>query len=153
MLVNPYSVAVAVGVPMQYTFANKLLIFGGRDLLTFRIHRLIPSVNSPAETAAAVALDEVETDLPSGLLNVNGGVAYQFQENMAVESRVGVTTKFDSDTDADDRDPPVRRRRHLLDLEHDRRRRPHRLVGRQPGRQHLRPLRLRRLPYLGPALI
>jgi hypothetical protein len=105
MLVDPYSVAVSVGAPMQWTFANKLLIFGGRDLLTFRIHRLIPSVTSPVETAAAVALDEVETDLPSGLLNVNGGVAYQFQENMAVESRIGVITKFDSDTDSDDRDP------------------------------------------------
>ena len=105
MLVDPYSVAVSIGPHMQWTFFDKLLIFGGRDLFTFRIHRLIPSVNSPVETAAYVADDGTETDLPAGAMNINGGVAYQFQENMAVESRVGVQTFFDSQTDSTDRDP------------------------------------------------
>ena len=105
MLVDPFSVAVSVGPHVQWTFFDKLLIFGGRDLFTFRINRLIPSVTSPYETSVFVALDETETDLPSGELNVNGGAAYQFQQNMAVEGRVGVRTFFDSQTDSTDRDP------------------------------------------------
>jgi hypothetical protein len=105
MLVDPYSVAVSFGPEMQFTFFDKLRIFGLRDLFTIRIHRLIPSVTSPVDTATFVALDETETDLPAGGMNVSGGVDYQFQENAAVEARVGVQTFFDSQTDATDRDP------------------------------------------------
>lgn len=105
MLVDPYSVAVSFGPEMKFTLFDKLKLFGLRDLFTIRIHRLIPSVTSPAQTAIYVAADEVETDLPAGGMQVSGGAAYQFQENMAVEARVGVQTFFDSQTDATDRDP------------------------------------------------
>jgi hypothetical protein len=105
MLFDPFSSAVSFGPHMQWTFFDKLLIFGGRDLFTIRINRLIPSVTSPVETAGYVALDATETDLPAGEFNLNGGVAYQYMPNMAIEGRVGVRTFFDSSTDSTDRDP------------------------------------------------
>jgi hypothetical protein len=105
MLVDPYSVAVSFGPEMRFVLFDKLRLFGLRDMFTIRINRLIPSVTSPWQTAAYVALDDKMTDLPAASMNISGGAAYQFQENMAFEARTGVQTFFDAQTDSTDRDP------------------------------------------------
>lgn len=103
-LVDPFAMAVTLGAPVRFTFGRKLAVVGGADLLTFKITRFIPSVENAALNDALVAADEVNTNLPEGELNLNGGVIYQHKPNIALDARIGLRHAFESESDQTERD-------------------------------------------------
>ena len=97
MLFDPFSSAATLGAPMKFSLFEKLSIELGRDLFTFRINRLIPSVDNAAITEAYVAAEETGTDVPAAYFNIQGAFTYQHKDHMAVQARVGQSTSVDSD--------------------------------------------------------
>jgi hypothetical protein len=105
LLVDPFAMGVTLGAPFQFTFFDRLRLYGGGDLLTLSVSRFAPQVDNAAHNAAFVALDETGTALPSGHLFISGGAIYQHQPHIAFDARVGVYTVFKSLNDSSSTDP------------------------------------------------
>ena len=105
ILVDPFAMGVTVGAPFQFTFFDKLRLYGGGDLLTLSVSRFAPWVENPAQDEFYAELDETGTDLPAGHLFINGGAIYQYQPHIAIDARLGIYTVFESLNDSSSTDP------------------------------------------------
>lgn len=90
ILFDPISTGVVLGAPMKFIFFEKLTLQFFRDLVSFKTNRFVPDVESAAATAALIALDESNTGLPAGAINVQASAIYQQAENLAFELRAGL---------------------------------------------------------------
>ncbi|HLU69091.1 MAG TPA: hypothetical protein VKZ63_22570 [Kofleriaceae bacterium] len=103
MWMDPFAIGVSLGAPVQFTFFDKLRIYGGNDLVAFKISRFLPAVDSAFANEALTLLDETGSDaaIPDGEINFNGGAVYQLQPNMAVDARLGIKwVDFESSSDS-----------------------------------------------------
>ena len=90
ILFDPFAVGITLGAPMKFIFFDKLTLQFFRDLVSFRTNRFVPSVESAVETATLIALDESNTGLPDGEINIEASALYQQSEKMAFELRAGL---------------------------------------------------------------
>ena len=97
MLFDPFAIAGTLGAPMKFSLFEKLSIELGRDLLSFRIHRFIPSAENAAINEFLTAADETMTDTPAAIFNLQAAFTYQHKANTAIQARVGQSTSVDSD--------------------------------------------------------
>jgi hypothetical protein len=90
VLLDPFSAAVTLGAPLKFRF-GKLALFGGRDLITFRVGDYVPFTTDALATERAVAAKEGSgTILPDGDITVKGGAMYQLSPQVAVAGTIGV---------------------------------------------------------------
>lgn len=90
MYVNPLAVALALGVPIKFTFSNKFAIGGLDDLLNIKLYRFAPTFYQ--EVANAVAAQGVgnNTQQSRGNLRFSAFGIYQQSPELAFIGRIGI---------------------------------------------------------------
>lgn len=81
--VDPFAMGMVLGAPMKFRFGDKLAFIAVEDFLEIKFARFIPSLRSEAENTAAVAVDDIGTELPNVNLRLGGAVIYQIAPDMA----------------------------------------------------------------------
>lgn len=98
VLADPYAQGLVLGAPMKFSFLGKFSLEFGRDLVGFKIKRFLPSVTDAAANEAFKLLDDTNTVLPDGELNLGGTATYQFKPNLAGDARYNMRLiDFNSD--------------------------------------------------------
>jgi len=110
ILTDPFAMSVSLGAPLKFHLGERLAFVGGRDIITFKAKRFMPSVANAAENEALAAADKLNDDLPEGQLSFTGAAIWQHKPNMAFDARVGFIYPLDAKSDQSTRD------RILLDL-------------------------------------
>jgi hypothetical protein len=91
MLFNRFSMGLTLGAPFKFSFLDgKLALFGGHDLVTFRVYRFAPDAGDPFYNRTQLADYDRNTTLSRGELRFLGGVIYQHQPNLAITGEMGV---------------------------------------------------------------
>jgi hypothetical protein len=87
---DPYAQGLTLGVPMQWTFVDRFRIEVGRDLVSFKLYRFLPSAALAWENEFQAAADAVNTATSDGELNLGGRFIYQFKPNLAGDARYNI---------------------------------------------------------------
>jgi hypothetical protein len=101
MLFDPFSMGFTLGAPFKFSFfEGKLALFGGHDLVSFRVLRFVPMAGDPFFNQYEVDQDASGTPRARGELRFLGGVIYQHQPNLAITGEMGVLARNFGITDA-----------------------------------------------------
>src|SRR6266545_938001 len=93
ILVDPFAMGVTLGAPMKFTFLDRLRFDIFRDFIAFKVSRFAPSVADAAFNDAQVQLDETNTALDDGEINLNAGATWQLRPDLAIEGRYGLKAR------------------------------------------------------------
>ena len=100
ILLDPFAMGVTLGVPLKFQFGDRFALFGGRDLVSFKIAKFVPDVNNALANQGLIALHESNTTLPKGDIRVIGGFIYQLKPKMALSGEIGIIATDFGTTDA-----------------------------------------------------
>ena len=97
--IDPVAVAVQLGAPMKFRFADGKLALGGLDdLLTFRIKEFPPSLTNERFNALGAAQKDSGSVQSKGSFRVSAYAVYQQSPKMALIGRVGLALEDFSGT-------------------------------------------------------
>ncbi len=94
---DPFAMGIVLGAPFKYTMFDKFSIVGGRNLMSFKVHEFLPSVENATLNDALIAARDNNTIVPVWVVNATAGAIYQLDDKIALDALFG--TRFD-DTNA-----------------------------------------------------
>ncbi|MBP8811234.1 MAG: hypothetical protein KBG48_27070 [Kofleriaceae bacterium] len=101
MYVDPFSIGMVVGAPMQFRFGDRFAIVGFEELVGWKFQgdRFVPSLDSERENEAIADSFATNTIASDGFIQLDFGAIYQLEANLALTGRFGIT--FDDFADDD----------------------------------------------------
>jgi hypothetical protein len=96
VLLDPFAMGFTLGAPLKFRFGDRLALFFGSDLFSYRIKDFVPSVVDPRVNAGRAADVATDTIVSSGNLRLVGGAIYQLEPHMALAADIGITTEFEA---------------------------------------------------------
>ncbi len=98
MLFDPFAMSLTIGAPMRFRLNDKLALYLGHDLLSFKISKFMPLVFDPVGNAGLATQADIGTALPSSALTLNLGAGYQLTNSSALRGQISVyAPEFDID--------------------------------------------------------
>jgi len=90
--IDPFAIAVAIGAPMKWQFADGKYALGALDdALTIRVYEFVPSFYQEYDNAVSADGSMTNTILSRGAIRLSGYGVMQYEPKMAFFGRVGVT--------------------------------------------------------------
>lgn len=93
ILLDPFAMGVGLGAPMKFGVHDKVALFFGRDLLSFRVSGFVPVIEDPLVNEELSRQRDANTILPRGDVRMLGGVIYQIDPDLALTAEIGVIAK------------------------------------------------------------
>ncbi|WP_428268236.1 hypothetical protein [Haliangium sp.] len=90
ILLDPFAMGITLGAPLKFHLGRSLGLFFGRDLVSVRVSKFVPSIDDPRVNRGLLAALDTNTTVSRGDLRFIGGIIYQIQPNLAVTADGGV---------------------------------------------------------------
>ncbi len=95
---DPFAMGIVLGAPFKYTMFDKFSIVGGRNLMGFKVHEFLPSVENSTANDGLLDARNSDTIVPVWVVNATAGAIYQLDDKIALDALFG--TRFDDTNDA-----------------------------------------------------
>lgn len=86
-----FGMALVLGAPFKIELGSRWAIFGGQDLVRIRLTGLPVDPTNPAETEAQLAIAARQGQTSRGSVNLNVGVLFQAQPDLALHATFGTS--------------------------------------------------------------
>ncbi len=98
MYLDPFALGLVLAAPFRYELFDTFALVAGEDLVSFKLHEFLPSVENATANDALIAARDNNTIVPVWAVNLKGGVIYQVDKKMALDAQFG--TRFDDTNNA-----------------------------------------------------